>query len=239
MSKKSEAVTSSASSSSAADSPAKTSAWPVKASESKAPGPDSGPNMRASFASYDRATSSWRTSQRSLLGGWVEYSGTWPRAGTMRRGTVYRQKPSAPITGGIASSLSPGQLPTPTASRYGTGQNGKRGDGTTYKGTGTPSLETMATHGLWPAKPVENSGASDAEVTTRSADAPAEPMPTSSTASPSRMWPTPTVKGNYNRASYGSKSGDGLSTAVGRGPLNPEWVEWLMGFPVGWTGLEH
>ena len=23
------------------------------------------------------------------------------------------------------------------------------------------------------------------------------------------------------------------------GPLNPEWVEWLMGFPVGWTELPH
>ena len=24
-----------------------------------------------------------------------------------------------------------------------------------------------------------------------------------------------------------------------RGQLNPEFVEWLMGFPVGWTDLEH
>ena len=23
------------------------------------------------------------------------------------------------------------------------------------------------------------------------------------------------------------------------GPLNPEYVEWLMGFPIGWTDLEH
>lgn len=29
-----------------------------------------------------------------------------------------------------------------------------------------------------------------------------------------------------------------LSDHVG-GALNPEWVEWLMGFPVGWTDLEH
>lgn len=25
--------------------------------------------------------------------------------------------------------------------------------------------------------------------------------------------------------------------AGGAGPLNPEWVEWLMGFPIGWTEL--
>jgi len=23
-----------------------------------------------------------------------------------------------------------------------------------------------------------------------------------------------------------------------RGMLNPTWVEWLMGFPIGWTDLE-
>lgn len=23
-----------------------------------------------------------------------------------------------------------------------------------------------------------------------------------------------------------------------RGHLNPEWVEWLMGFPEGWTNLD-
>jgi hypothetical protein len=32
-------------------------------------------------------------------------------------------------------------------------------------------------------------------------------------------------------------SGDGLATQVG-GKLNPTWVEWLMGFPLGWTDLE-
>jgi hypothetical protein len=86
-----------------------------------------------------------------------------------------------------------------------------------------------------------------------------------------KLWPTPTVKGNYNRAGLSSKSGDGLATAVktwatptardykhpGRsrlertgstageplpqqvgGALNPTWVEWLMGFPLGWTVCE-
>jgi hypothetical protein len=28
-----------------------------------------------------------------------------------------------------------------------------------------------------------------------------------------------------------------LSSAIG-GQLNPMWVEWLMGFPLGWTDLE-
>lgn len=87
-----------------------------------------------------------------------------------------------------------------------------------------------------------------------------------------RMWPTPSVCGNYNRKGASKTSGDGLATAVkmfptptardhkdcatsksnlerGRtagdflgvavgGALNPTWVEWLMGYPEGWTALE-
>lgn len=29
-----------------------------------------------------------------------------------------------------------------------------------------------------------------------------------------------------------------LETTVNGGQLNPAWVEWLMGFPIGWTELE-
>lgn len=69
-------------------------------------------------------------------------------------------------------------------------------------------------------------------------------------------WPTPTVNGNNNRKGASPKSGDGLATAVksfsqpesdlqngeqqeenNSGQLNPTWVEWLMGYPLGWTEL--
>lgn len=59
------------------------------------------------------------------------------------------------------------------------------------------------------------------------------------------LWPTPTVHGNYNRKGASPNSGDGLATAVRQasppedgGPLNPVWVEWLMGWPMGWTAIE-
>lgn len=57
------------------------------------------------------------------------------------------------------------------------------------------------------------------------------------------IWPTITVKGNYNKAELHKKASDGLATAVNKaegesgGPLNPQWVEWLMGWPIGWTDL--
>ena len=44
------------------------------------------------------------------------------------------------------------------------------------------------------------------------------------------LWATPNKKG------ASPTSGDGLATQAG-GPLNPTWVEWLMGWPLEWTGL--
>jgi hypothetical protein len=62
-----------------------------------------------------------------------------------------------------------------------------------------------------------------------------------------QMWPTPVAndaKNPYARVREFSQStmlGEALvkadpSTAGGK--LNPMWVEWLMGFPLGWTDLE-
>jgi len=82
------------------------------------------------------------------------------------------------------------------------------------------------------------------------------------------MWPTPTVCGNYNRkgasksgdglatavlkcatptardwrsekASQAThdRNSRPLSEQIG-GLLNPTWVEWLMGWPIGWTDLK-
>ena len=68
-----------------------------------------------SFASADPVTSSWKTSQRSLVPTkgeiWGQYSGSFPRSGTMRNGKLYQRAPLVPITFENGSGL----LPTPTA----------------------------------------------------------------------------------------------------------------------------
>lgn len=58
-----------------------------------------------------------------------------------------------------------------------------------------------------------------------------------------RHLPTPAQR-DYrypNSKSYsergGGSNGEQLPNHVG-GPLNPPWVEWLMGFPIGWTELD-
>lgn len=63
-----------------------------------------------------------------------------------------------------------------------------------------------------------------------------------------RKWPTPVASmakgsspGSLVRKSGADRSGDRLDHAVmasDGGQLSPEWVEWLMGWPIGWTGLK-
>lgn len=53
------------------------------------------------------------------------------------------------------------------------------------------------------------------------------------------LWPTPQSrdwKGKSQRGNHGNET-DCLPNAVG-GQLNPTWIDWLMGFPLGWSGLK-
>ena len=223
---------------------------------------DSGEKWSASFARWNRDTHGWKTAQRSLLEDSDEFSETWPTSGSMRSGECW-ERPTLELT---TSESGSGYLPTPTASSYGTTNNGRRGDGSTYKTAGKPSLETMARHSLWPT-PTATLGSKGGRVTPRKS----REGGTLIEAVSARTWPTPTVKGNYNRKGLSSRSGDGLPTAVLKcptptasdwkgsarpgqrrgqltdpkmnvipagGQLNPTWVEWLMGWPIGWTALQ-
>ena len=51
------------------------------------------------------------------------------------------------------------------------------------------------------------------------------------------LLPTPTAADSFHSQNHTDSSGrPALCGAVG-GQLNPTWVEWLMGFPLGWTDL--
>lgn len=85
---------------------------PGRARDSRGSGRDSGTNTPEPFARWDRATSSWRTSELSLLGDSTPFSGRWPTSGTMRSGVCTAQPTWAPRTAGTG----PGFWPTPKAS---------------------------------------------------------------------------------------------------------------------------
>lgn len=54
------------------------------------------------------------------------------------------------------------------------------------------------------------------------------------------MYPTPTTKANQGAPSMMARGSAcrHLREATKGGSLNPMWVEWLMGYPLGWTDCE-
>jgi hypothetical protein len=102
-------------------SPAKTSRSQASRRALRAHAADYGRKLPDWLASYDPDTSSWRTSQTSLLApqtdqvlGLVEFSETWPISGMMRSGTAYQLAPLAPTSLANECGSSP-RLPRPVA----------------------------------------------------------------------------------------------------------------------------
>jgi hypothetical protein len=70
--------------------------------------------------------------------------------------------------------------------------------------------------------------------------------PSLSTMAKYSLWPTPTSITDTGGAALckwgGARSREKIRAMVGdaelNGALNPEWVEWLMGYPIGWTALD-
>jgi hypothetical protein len=79
----------------------------------------SGRTSSAPFATYDRASCSWRTSQPSLFEDLPAALPTWPKSGTWDLGAACELPTSALPTGASAFSSPPGLLPTPRVQDHG------------------------------------------------------------------------------------------------------------------------
>jgi len=195
-----------------------------------------------SFAWFDRESSSWRTAQLSLAGGWDEFSLTWPRAGMTRNGTAFLRQPLVPLISVIGST----SWLTPSANDC--------------KPSGPKETEQMMLYEAGQNVP-------DTYKRLRSQVAARERVPTptvndakNSTCPPSQRGraslvghimrtglvstPTATRRGSYKEGRTIKKGGcrnlsEDVAALGTRGELNPEWVEWLMGFPIGWTDCEQ
>jgi len=93
--------------------PARTSAQPAREPDWLVRDPACFSRWPGSFASYAPESSSWRTSQRSIIGGFQPYSGRWPLSGMMRGGEVCEHQRWAHLIGVKDGSVSLG-WPTPT-----------------------------------------------------------------------------------------------------------------------------
>jgi hypothetical protein len=133
----------------------------------------------------------------------------------------------------------PSMWPTPAATPYGTTNNGRRGDGTTFRQAGKPSLETMARRGRWPTPTAGDSQGSGSRNTPQSNAHPGISLTDAvrGDQGTGRLWPTPVAGDSHTAAPNQNTStlGRAIRRGEGSGGLNPTWVEWLLGFPLGWT----
>lgn len=113
--------------------------------------------------------------------------------------------------------------PTPTA------MMGSMYSETNYKERHSASLATMAA--MFPTPKARDYKDSTTLPPSRQID----PGKDSLSQRVGRMMPTPTGSSANGTGKHGD-GGPNLQTVAG-GQLNPTWVEWLMGFPIGWTDL--
>ena len=196
------------------------------------------------LANYDRASSSWRTSQLSLLEDSGEFSGTWPRSGTMRNGTAYQLPPLVPLTYGTGFGSSPTHS-IPTAQ-----------DHIERESTSAETLNPLTNKSVsldrwvrfWPTPNVAGGGNPPHLLTPKGNHFVRRSGQKAhlSLDQAVKMWPTPGAADNRDRGNLSmpsiqrrQKLGKQLNLSMvvhpTSGSLNPTWVEWLMGFPLGWT----
>jgi len=181
-----------------------------------------GATWRGSLAKFDPASCTWRTAQPSLLADSDECSVIWPRSGMTAGGLCWELPTLTPPTSGTASGLWP--TPTVCGNYNRKGASASSGDG----------LATAVKN--WPT-PTASLGTKGGRVTPRKS----REGGTLIEAVSARTFATPTARdwrsGKASQATH-DKNSRPLSEQIG-GLLNPTWVEWLMGWPIGWTDLGH
>ena len=205
-------------------------------------GPVFGLSIGELLTIYDRDSRSWKMSECLFTGDYAKYSEALPKSGIMRNGRIYAQATWARRTGGKESGL----WPTPN----------------TMEGIVPKTLERIVEYNQ-KARPGRNYlamnlreqvvyGARNLDGTPQY---PQFPTPHSNchTGSGRRgdggenlqtavmNFPTPRANKPEGYSSNGFRPT--LAQIVTgedkplHGQLNPTWVDWLMGYPIGWTDL--
>lgn len=209
---------------------ARTSAQPVKAQGSTASEAGFGEKWRELSVRYDPDSSSWRT-HRCL---WDEdlsaCSLTLPKWGLMRSGVLLERMtlalPTAANAAGLWRTPTVGMLnadrakdPEYTARKEAKGQTITLADQVKNPRMWPTPLATDGSKG-WPN---QKGGKGDLRL-----------------SSAVHQFPTPTAtntKAHHMRGADNGKEREARSYGE-TGQLNPNWVEWLMGWPLGWTDLK-
>jgi hypothetical protein len=161
---------------------------------------------------YNQNMSSLKTAQPCVLEDLSESSKTLPRSGMMQGGLYWEQ----PTSGRLTKEIECGLWPTPTAS----------------------AMPCEGTQRIMRKKWLAG------ELSLEEASAIAGRDVRKAQGKVPEMWPTPQAqdakhsgKNTENRTNQGRQLRLAHTAGIG-GKLNPTWVEWLMGWPLGWTDLK-
>ena len=183
---------------------------------------------------YDRDTHCWRTYQDCLLPGISAQSWEiWPKAGMTHGGEFYPQ----PSWERRISEIGCGLWPTMRASLRGAITPNRVNDKFN-------NLESVLARQMWPTPTVfDATGAQRSPEAMERAQA-GRAIPGRNGGAPKNLreevvrFPTPAQR-DWRSGSGRQENGHTpqLPEVIG-GQLNPDWVEWLMGWPIGWSDLK-
>ena len=212
---------------------AKTSAPQEREPELTAQDRGCGVIWRESLAKYDPDTSTWRTPHSLLNEESIEFSGTWPRWGLMRDGVSYQQPSLAHHTKETGSGSWPTPLTQDSYERSAWKIIAQANEGGKARMTLTRKVKYLEKMWSTPtARDWKDSG-------------PSQGKRKSPSLGTQVHWPTPRTKGMcggsgaWNQLNKITTPEEVRQMGAGNGgQLNPTWVEWLMGWPLGWTDLK-
>lgn len=225
---------------SAEASPVRTSPLPERARDSTESEAGCGANSRVLLARYDRDTRLWKTPQCSLFEDSDECLKTFPRSGIMQNGLLWEQTMLARPTGASVSGFwrtpdtgAGGEISADKAADFAAGKTRASGNVIQIR-----LCDQVRHPQLWPTPTVCGNN-NRKGLTKTSGDGLATAV--------LKTYPTPKCqdagaalfdrhKGNLGEVIHGQYLNGGNAipqTQTAR--LNPNWVEWLMGWPIGYT----
>ena len=227
---------------------AKTSVPQEKAQELTENEAECGEKWHGLLARFDPDTHLWRTAQCSLFEDLEQSLETFPRWGSMRNGELYQRQPWEPP---ISETVFGFSVPTPVSSDGTSGSVIGKNDTFYTTSTGMPrKVNQKGTDGsvglgrlvqMWPTPTAHNA---------KECGSPSEFIRDSlGLGTVVLKFPTPRAsdfKGATSAEAMSKAAARGFNpnlpeataASVGGGKLNPTWVEWLMGWPLGWTDLK-
>lgn len=220
-------------------SPAKTSQWQAKARASTEREAGCGQSSRVLLAKFDHNTRSWKTPQCSLFGDSDECLETLPRWGMTQGGLLWELMTLERPTDASASGYwrtpdtgAGGEISAEKAADFASGKTRASGSAIQIR-----LCDQVRHPQLWPTPTVcgnnNRKGLSKTSGDGLATAVLAYPTPKCQDAGAALF---DRRKGNLGEVIHGKYLNGGSATPQTKSArLNPNWVEWLMGWPIGYT----